>query len=382
MTRPVRITLALVMAAIIMGCVDRSVPPSSSPTNPPASTTSSSTPSTPSTPTASHGPAPPAEDHAPLIVYRYGPEAIDLFTLDAFSGEQTPMGRLRRGAQVAGQSIHWSADRRSAFVYGDTDSVSARIDVPSGSVDVLGLPPTISRDAVSPAGDVIARLTDQNDIELIDLNGRRIRVLPLPNGITPLLRIVWSPDATTIAVSSCLPCINKLNGIWHAFLAPVNGDPVRQVGQIDTSYIAIDDWSPDASRILYENSVSGEVGAAAGGIGVLDLATGTATQLTNNGESAASWSPNGRRIVFDSGFGGSELSIIDGDGAPASRHVLATSEPRFGFNDPVWSPNGDWILYRVVPMDGVSQTGIGDLWMVPSGGGEPRLVMKNAIADW
>jgi hypothetical protein len=62
--------------------------------------------------------------------------------------------------------------------------------------------------------------------------------------------------------------------------------------------------------------------------------------------------------------------------------VIANAGPGFGFHDPVWSPNGDWILHRLIPMDGVEQTGIGDVWMVPSTGGEPRLVVERAIADW
>ena len=385
------IALTLLLGLATAACGDQSLPPPTSPSSsagPPASEGPSkstmSTSSAPSVSPRSTGPAPPVDDHAPLIVYRYGPDAIDLFTLDAFTGERAPMGRLRLGAEVAGQSIHWSADRRSAFVYSDSDSVSARIDIASGSVDSLGrLGPSASRDAVSPSGNAIARLTDQNDIEIIDLNRHRIRLLPLPNGIRPLLRIVWSPDATRIAVSSCLPCDNRKEpGPWHVLIASMDGSPVRVVGEIITTYIGIDDWSSDGTRLVYGNAVDDGMNAASGGVGILDLATGTASQLTNGGEDAASWSPDGDRIVFDSGFGGSELSVIDADGAPGSRHVLTTSEAGFGFDDPIWSPNGDWILYRVIPMDGVSQTGIGDLWMAPSRGGEPRLVVERAIADW
>jgi Tol biopolymer transport system component len=386
------VALALLMGTVTAACGDLSLPPPTSQSSSarPLGSAGSSTPTTASPPPApslrppSNSPAPPTDDHSPLIVSGYGPNAIDLFTLDAFTGKRAPMGRLRLGAEVAGQSIHWSADHRSAFVFADFDSVSARIDIASGSVDSLDrLGPSASRDAVSPSGNAIARLTDQNDIEIIDLNGHRIRLLPLPNGIRPLLRIVWSPDSTRIAVSSCLPCDNRKEaGPWHVLIASVDGSPVRIVGEIITTYIGIDDWSPDGTRLVYGNAVDDGMNAASGGVGILDLATGTASQLTNEGEDAASWSPDGDRIVFDSGFGGSELSVIDADGAPASRHVLATSEAGFGFDDPIWSPNGDWILYRVIPMDGVSQTGIGDLWMVPSRGGEPRLVVERAIADW
>ena len=81
-------------------------------------------------------------------------------------------------------------------------------------------------------------------------------------------------------------------------------------------------------------------------------------------------------------FGGTHLNVMSADGSANSRRVLVTTKAGTGIDDPIWSPNGDWILYRVIPITNGEQTGIGDLWMVPSSGGEPRLVLKSAIADW
>jgi hypothetical protein len=384
------ITIALITGALLFGGGFRSVVPPlpSASAEPSASPTPSPAPSATLNPTPTPLPigsptaAAPVDDHEPLIVYEYGKSAIDLFTLDAFTGERVPMGQMQRGAPVAGQSIHWSADRQSAFVFQGSDSVSARIDIADRSVSSLaGIGPSPSRDAVSPAGDQIARLTDQNDIEILDLGGERVATLALPDGIQPLLRIVWSPDASMIAVSSCLPCEAKgVLARWHVFVAPVDGSPVRQIGNLTTDYIGVDDWSPDASWLLFGNAVRDE--PPTGGIGIMDAQSGASTQLTTGGEEGSSFSPDGDRIVFNDSWGGVHLTVMNADGSADSRRVLVTAEAGTGIADPVWSPNGDWILYRVIPITDGSQTGIGDLWMVPSSGGEPRLVLKSAIADW
>ena len=220
------ITLALVTGALLVGGPFRAVVPPPLPSasaEPSVSVAPSAPPSATPTPTPTPLPTPdplpaiPISDHGPLIVYEYGKSAINLFTLDAFTGERVSMGQMQRGAAVAGQSIHWSTDRQSAFVFQGSDSVSAMIDVTDRSVSSLaGIGPSGSRDAVSPAGDQIARLTDENDIEILDLNGDRAQTLALPDGIQPLMRIVWSPDASLIAVSSCLPCEDKgVPASWH-----------------------------------------------------------------------------------------------------------------------------------------------------------------------
>jgi Tol biopolymer transport system component len=311
--------------------------------------------------------------------------AVDLFTLDAFTGERVGMGTLQRGAAVAGQHIEWSADRRAAFVYADTDSVSARIDVVDRSIAALvGVPPTGSSDSVSPSGDKIARLTDDNDLAILDLNGDPMTTIALPDGIQPLLRVRWSPDSSMVAVSSCLPCGDKGEGVpWHVFLAPIDGGPVRQVGDLAVEYIAIDDWSSDGRHLLLSDASCPDA-TCTGGLLVMDAATGVAARLTSTGETSAVFSPDGSQVAYIDGLFGTRISVKPTDDAPGGGRAVATvpDGAPIGFDDPTWSPNGDWILYRQEPVVDGQQTGIGDLWMVPSAGGEPRLVIKNAIADW
>ena len=388
------ITLALITGALLFGGPFRSVVPPlpSASTEPSASPTPSPSPSatlspTP-TPLATQSSPPTAFTgrtgrrsraahrlrvrqvgdrplHARRIHGRARADGSDA-TRSARGGPVHPLvGRSPVGVRVPGQRLRFRTHRHRGPI-----RLVARRDRPSPS-----------RDAVSPAGDQIARLTDQNDIEILDLGGERVATLALPDGIQPLLRIVWSPDASMIAVSSCLPCEAKgVLARWHVFVAPVDGSPVRQIGNLTTDYIGVDDWSPDASSLLFGNAVRDE--PPTGGIGIIDAQSGASTQLTTGGEEGSSFSPDGHRIVFTDSFGGTHLNVMDADGSADSRRVLVTTKAGTGIGDPVWSPNGDWILYRVTPITNGEQTGIGDLWMVPSSGGEPRLVLKSAIADW
>jgi hypothetical protein len=63
---------------------------------------------------------------------------------------------------------------------------------------------------------------------------------------------------------------------------------------------------------------------------------------------------------------------VDADGGNV-RRLTAGSD-----GAPIWSPGGDLILFSRVPADAWP----GDLWVVPAGGGDARLVVRNAVADW
>ena len=393
------LVLAVIATAVFVGSQRQNVTVPPAPPIPPViSPSTTPTPSPVPTPTPVPGSSPsasasaslpaiaPQPDHAPLIVYRRGASQVDLFTLDAFTGDRVGMGTLQRGAAVAGQHLEWAADRGSAFVYGDSDSVSARIDVADRSVaGLVGLGPSPNRDSVSPSGDMIARLADNSHLAIVDLNGDPITTIDLPDGLEPIIALHWSPDSSTVAISSCRPCdfSKSVRVPWHIFLAPIDGGPVRQVGDLDVDYVAIDDWSPDGTRLLLSDSSCPDV-VCTGGLLVLDTATGEATRLTSTGERASRFSSDGSHVVSIDGLFGTRISVMAVDAGPgAARDIVTVPDgAEFGFDDPRWSPNGDWILYRRVPVIDGQQTGIGDLWVVPSAGGEPRQVIKNAIADW
>ena len=207
---------------------------------PPPVPTATATPSPSAKATAAPTATPAAPvANGPLIVYHLGADAAELFTLDAASGERVVLGNLQNRTGPNGQSIHWSADRRHAIVFGSSDSVVARVDVTGRSVDALRIPVAGYRDAVSPAGDLVARLTEDGDrlvVSVLDLDGVEVyRSAPLPAGVTPLIAIIWSPDASSLFVSSCYPC-EKTPEHDHLFRVPSmaarSQDLVRQHGRL------------------------------------------------------------------------------------------------------------------------------------------------------
>lgn len=126
-------------------------------------------------------------------------------------------------------------------------------------------------------------------------------------------------------------------------------------------------WSPDGTRIAY---VTGEYTTE---VYVLDVATGTSTQVTKNAynEGGPEWSPDGKRLVFIRRVGPMDTpyrivtsSVNGGD----ERTVLQRAR------EPVWSPDGkriafvgeDWPQVFLVAIDGSGARRLtsGFLWAV------------------
>ena len=353
---------------------------------PPPVPTATVTPTPSITPTPSPSPTPVATptpvDNGPMIVYHLGADAAELFTLDSVSGERVALGNLQnRTGPGAGQSIHWSADREHAIVFGSSDSVLARIDVIGKSVEPLRISVGGYRDAVSPAGDLVARLTEDGSrlvVSVLDLGGEEVhRSAPLPEGVTPLIGISWSPDGSSLFVSSCFPCETSPEH-HHLFRVPIDGSPVQDLVDSTSGYFGWMSWSPDGSTLAYSNVQSGET--TTGGIGTVRIPDGLVTQLTATGGEAPAWSPDGSRIAFARGFGAANpgIHVMNADGTNVTRLTTAGSGVTDGDRDPRWSPDGRSILFSRGPYD----ASLGDLYLVPVAGGEPRLLVKNAVADW
>ena len=321
---------------------------------PPPVPTATATPTPSATPTTSPSASPaatpgPTVPNGPLIVYHLGADAVELFTFDAVSGKRVDLGNLQNRTGPNGQSIHWSADRRHAIVFGGSDSVVARVDVSGKSVDALRIPVAGYRDAVSPAGDLVARLTEDGDrlvVSVLDLDGVEVhRSAPLPAGVTPLIAIAWSPDASSLFVSSCYPCETTPEHN-HLFRVPIDGSPVQDLVDSTAGYFGWMSWSPDGSTLAFSNVQSGET-TATGGIGTVRIADGLVTQLTTNGGEAPAWSPDGTRIAFARGFGAADagIHVMNADGTNVTRLTTAGTGVTDGDRDPHWSPDGASILF-------------------------------------
>lgn len=112
-------------------------------------------------------------------------------------------------------------------------------------------------------------------------------------------------------------------------------------------------WSPDGTRIAY---TAGEYSSE---VYILDVATGTSTQVTKNAynEGGPRWSPDGKQLVFirrvgpmDTPYRIVTASVNGGDERTVLQHA----------REPNWSPDGkriafvgeDWPQVFLVAVDG------------------------------
>ncbi len=119
-------------------------------------------------------------------------------------------------------------------------------------------------------------------------------------------------------------------------------------------------------------------------IWLMDVASGEATQLTDNPRPANSpiWSPDGTRIAYLSDalttiFLGATVNIID----VATGGETVISEPVFGPSPPAWSSDGTAVLVvSRLPQTNRFREGYNGLFLMPaSGEGEAKWVMPQGM---
>ncbi len=323
----------------------------------------------------------------PLIVYQVHGGYADIYTLDIANGERTALGSIQLNAQLGGQRIRWAADGRHAFVFGDPDRLGAQVDLATHEIAALDIQASDGQqDEVSPAGDRVARLLGDAEkgrsLSVVDLSGTELVNIPLPAGAVASSSIVWAPNGSSILLTGCLPCDQKAipspTNHEHLFLVPLDGGPIRQLTDDPTGIFSYSRFSPDGATIAYSTVLCRE--ACTGGIATVGVADGRISRLTTSGADVApAWSPDGARIAFQRGGDAGGIYVMDRDGG----HVMRlTTGPGSGGVDrdraPIWSPEGSWIAFT----RDLSDTSLGDLWVVPSAGGDERLLVPNAVADW
>lgn len=347
---------------------------------------SPASPSPEPTPTAipSSSPAAPLPN-GPLIVYAVANDHVDVFTLDPASGHRSQLATLQKRSTFTGQSIRWAADRQHAFVFADSDSIQAVVDVRAREIDPFPLPPPEGRHVVSPTGDRVSSLEgstfDGLTLKVWDLDGTELVNRPLPEIREGQLRMFWAPDGASLLVNGCGPCDPTLkeqapDQHYHLFRVPLDGGPVQPLLD-EPWWIGAAAWSPDGSAIAYENPCA-EDPCADPGLSVFRLADGVSTRLTGEVDTSAAWSPDGTRIAFVR-FGGAAAGVyvMDADGRNVTRLTTSSNQADGGGDRDVhWSPDGSSILLTR------GGAGFGDLYVVSATGGKPRLLLKNAVADW
>ncbi len=159
-------------------------------------------------------------------------------------------------------------------------------------------------------------------------------------GIAEVAAFAWSPDGTRLAYED-----SALGGIW--VINPDGSAPPRQL----TSSGHPSDWSPDGEWILYFDGPEGRTS-----IFRVPAAGGNAEQLTAaSNDFSPRWSPEGSEIVFTSTRDANlELYLIAADGSGLRR---LTEDPAPD-DEARWSPDGHRVMY-VSYRDGANPESIG-----------------------
>ena len=214
--------------------------------------------------------------------------------------------------------------------------------------------------AQSPDGTRIAfssRRDFDSEVYVMDADGGTPRNLTLHEAWDG--EPAWSPDGERIAfMSDRNGEVEEFGGMrfnTDIFVMNADGSGVEQVTSSPLSLSADQPaWSPDGSAIAF---------ARGGGISILELSSGEARSLTDEGW-GPSWSPDGRWIVFGRTVEYEESHIwkirVAGGGA------IQLTSGRFFRKSPTWSPDGARIVFA--REDRAAGTAY-DLYAIPAEGG-------------
>jgi len=323
------------------------------------------------------------------------PVSHHLFTFDEASGARVPIVDVMNAQQNVGWlSAIWSPDRRQALLLDVGRGTRGIVEVAShriSPVQLEGQDVAIKvgpQSPWAPGSDRIASIVDseasgpvvegedlwtsQGHILISDLEGREVGRLALPAWPgTVTSRPIWSPDGSSITFVGCLASCDGPND-QSLLLVPVDGSPLRVIALPGQGYDS-PAWSPDGSTIAF---------GSPDGIQTLDYATGRQSRITHGNDHAPTWSRDGRRLAFVRGdipyLAGpvGPIWAVDVDGGNLRQLTGSTGDGK-----PDWSPDGTMLVFT---RDSSAQQGYGvpDTWIVGADGAAPRLVFRNASADW
>jgi dipeptidyl aminopeptidase/acylaminoacyl peptidase len=285
-------------------------------------------------------------------------------------------------------------------------------------IEMLGRTRTPSSAAISPDGTTVAwavRTREGSQIHLTDVanpDPATEKIVGTGSGATSCgsSEPKWSPDGAWLAfVSDCTANADKPGQDQVFVWSRKTGESkklTQLVGNIDSLA-----WSPDGKAIGFlfvQNAtrsagalaamkpwagVIGEDGVEIQQVGLVDIASGSFSQVTPATLHVYEfgWAPDSKRLVFvaanppgennwwvaqlytEEVAGGQPKSILDPTKVSGALHGLQIGVPR-------WSPDGTQIAFIGGLMSDQGSTG-GDIYLIPSTGGEPRDVTSGRAAS-
>ena len=192
--------------------------------------------------------------------------------------------------------------------------------------------PSGRRFSVSDNGVLIWQGLWQRDYQLVwyDRSGKQTGEIDAPMKVSVGQSPMLSPEGKRLAVRRALSPVGADSNIWVVDLD--KGTPQR----ITSTFSQMPVWSPDGSRILYNNGTNIVVKAANG--------SGEAETILARTVFPCAWSPDGRFIIFMERGVKTRTDLwalpMFGD----RKEYLLSSSP-FNEQNPQLSPNGRWLAY-------------------------------------
>ncbi len=282
-------------------------------------------------------------------------------------------------------------------------------------LETLGKTRIPSEADISPDGKTVAwsvRTGKNYEVHLSDVSApspsKELTIRPSDTANCDNDAPVWSPDGQSLAYAST--CTSEHTGQPQIFLWSKKTGESRQLTHVAGT---IDDmaWSPDGRSIGFlfvENAtrsagalaamkpwsgVIGEDGVEVQRVAISNVGDGSFVQATpaNLHVYEFNWSPDSKELSYVAAnppgennwwvaqlytqviAGGQPRSILDTTKITGSLHNLQIAVPR-------WSPDGKQIAFVGGLMSDQGSTG-GDVYLIPSTGGEPKNITPNRAAS-
>lgn len=312
---------------------------------------------------------------------------FDVVTVDPATGVQTILGTTAEGCSARMLGLQWAPDQGHILMTDEVGQEALTLDTPTPAgrdlaficcdlpIDVwLGGANQSQGWVLSPAGDRVAAIHTSefqvpgeestsmiaDGIVVANIDGSGRTFLPLPAGADIRGGASWSPDQSAVVVTACLPCNRAQLGQpptdenhEHLYVVPVDGSPVRELGDDSTGYSWTPAWSPDGSTFAVgrleclSEWVPGQCsGERISSLLLVDAESGAERVVVSDAQLAEgvgvgppAWSGDSTRIAFTAYSAAGDplrVFVVDADG---------TNLVDLGAGSLLhWSPDAEWLL--------------------------------------